>query len=116
MSLCGVSFLQSLIQLIKQSLRHQAKHAFLQVSFLCQLAEKEQKKEEAAEKERRKREREEKALKEKEKAAKKQKPKRAARKPQSSAAKSPLPDDESSDPCKKCVVCANISTCIQCRV
>ena len=84
-------------------------------SFLCQLAEKEQKKEEAAEKERRKREREKKALKEKEKAAK-QKPKRAARKPQSSAAKSPLPDDESSDPCKKCVVCANISTCIQCRV
>ena len=71
--------------------------------------------EEAAEKERRKRERE-KALKEKEKAAKKQKPKRAARKPQSSAAKSPLPDDESSDPCKKCVVCANISTCIQCSV
>jgi len=69
-------------------------------SFLCQLAEKEQKKkEEAAEKVRRKREREEKkALKEQEKAAKKQKPKRAARKPQSSAAKSPLPDDKSSDP------------------
>ena len=43
-------------------------------SFLCQLAEKEQKKEEAAEKERRKREREKKALKEKEKAAKKQNP------------------------------------------
>jgi len=112
-----VSFLQSLIQLIKQSSAPGKAHILTSEIFLCQLAEKEQKKEEAAEKERRKKELEEKkALKQKEKAAKKQKPKRAARKPQSSAAKSPLPDDESSDPCKKCVVCANISTCIHCRV